>query len=385
MFFEIQTNKNEQFPCHYKIDDSSWLNTDNGWSQYNVNDSLVWFKGYCTDYTDINDALAVIVLLQTPVLSGNFVAIIKDGDHLIVTFDKDSPIPLFSDDVSGEITNINPSTSATRVYGNNWLRRNANLTERLEFRPSGRHTYLMSIDDVVNCIHFKLIKKFNYLKNTKSNIKCFFTGGLDSMTCISYLRMMNISFELIDYEHFEYDQFTCNFKQYLNSPTYTMYSHIHHWKEPSVLVSGANGDNIFMRSPDMIRNISEHFEMNWTEYADSYNFEHCANNIGMAFLDKDRFATNDELVDDILNRCLNNPLHWHLGNTLTFTPLRDIEFTKLICQLSPTDLMDQCMNATIQKKLIALNDRALLQYVGKHKKTDFSEIDGIYRLTKASE
>ena len=45
---------------------------------------------------------------------------------------------------------------------------------------------------------------------------------------------------------------------------------------------------------------------------------------------------------------LHDHQHWHLENTLTFTPFKDIEITKLILQLAPEDLIKHFKDAVIK-------------------------------------
>jgi len=62
----------------------------------------------------------------------------------------------------------------------------------------------------------------------------------------------------------------------------------------------------------------------------------------------------------ICNIVINDCQHWHIGNTLTFTPLRDFDILKIMLRLDPKDAIPQMFNSDISKKLIARNDAALL-------------------------
>jgi hypothetical protein len=70
---------------------------------------------------------------------------------------------------------------------------------------------------------------------------------------------------------------------------------------------------------------------------------------------------------------LNDNQHWHLGNTLTFTPLKDIEITKILMGLPKEDLLGQIKNGDITRELIANNDQSLLQYLSDQKNTDLQK------------
>jgi hypothetical protein len=59
-----------------------------------------------------------------------------------------------------------------------------------------------------------------------------------------------------------------------------------------------------------------------------------------------------DLIKQILNATVNDHQHWHLGNTTTWTPFKDIELTKLVLRLDPIDLLTQIIDAKINKNII---------------------------------
>jgi hypothetical protein len=69
-------------------------------------------------------------------------------------------------------------------------------------------------------------------------------------------------------------------------------------------------------------------------------------------------------LEHVISQCasinLNDWQHWHLGETLTYTPLRDIEIFKTIASLNKDDLIAQVMDSLIQKQLIEKNAPELL-------------------------
>jgi hypothetical protein len=69
------------------------------------------------------------------------------------------------------------------------------------------------------------------------------------------------------------------------------------------------------------------------------------------------------LTYDILNRVCNDYQHWHLGQTLTYSPLRDINIVKTILQTEFDAVESQIMDGSITKALIALNDPSLINYI----------------------
>ena len=64
---------------------------------------------------------------------------------------------------------------------------------------------------------------------------------------------------------------------------------------------------------------------------------------------------------------VNDFQHWHLGNTLTFTPLRDIEIFKTLLRLDTDTAIKQIVNSEISFELIARNNPDLLNYLSPKK------------------
>jgi hypothetical protein len=79
---------------------------------------------------------------------------------------------------------------------------------------------------------------------------------------------------------------------------------------------------------------------------------------------------------------LNDYQHWHLGETICFTPLRDIEIFSTIASLNKQDLIDQIFHSTVQKELIKINAPQLLDCLSTNKNTgNFMEnLTDIYNL-----
>ena len=75
----------------------------------------------------------------------------------------------------------------------------------------------------------------------------------------------------------------------------------------------------------------------------------------------------DLIVKNTLNVNLNDHQHWHLDNTLTFTPLKDLEITKIMLRMPQEDIVAQIFDGMISKELIRRNFPDLLQFVNRHK------------------
>jgi hypothetical protein len=81
---------------------------------------------------------------------------------------------------------------------------------------------------------------------------------------------------------------------------------------------------------------------------------------------------------------LNDCQHWHLGNTLTFTPLRDLALFKLLLRLPFADAVAQIMHSEISLALIERNDPELLKYISPIKNTGETFSNLVYLMNKHS-
>ena len=187
--------------------------------------------------------------------------------------------------------------------------------------------------------------------------------------------------EVVDYEHFEYDWFT---NQNIESiqQSHWGYTQLHHWRKPCILLSGACGDEFLFRGPattalwaawhdiDIIDLVSKH------DYYHSRYFLRPEN--ASIFKDayqrreqiKQQYPTESDLHRQILNININDHQHWHLGTTLTWTPFKDLELTHLVLQMPMQDILDQVLDARINKLLIEYLDPDALELLSQYKNVD---------------
>jgi hypothetical protein len=66
-------------------------------------------------------------------------------------------------------------------------------------------------------------------------------------------------------------------------------------------------------------------------------------------------GTKQQLHWDLCNNVVNDWQHWHLGQTLTWTPLRDLEIFKLMLRLPADEIVEQTMNSKFSTQLIERN------------------------------
>ena len=72
---------------------------------------------------------------------------------------------------------------------------------------------------------------------------------------------------------------------------------------------------------------------------------------------------------DLCNTVANDWQHWHIGNTLTWTPLRDLELFKLCLALPYDQAIGQIVNSAVSRELIERNVPGLTQVLSDQKNT----------------
>jgi len=204
----------------------------------------------------------------------------------------------------------------------------------------------------------------------------------------SYIKAHTDKFQMIWENHVEWDKFWCLNQAHIRNKFWA-YKQIHHWKNPCVLSSGAPGDEYMLRSPTTA---NLWLKYQGTSILEELSKNHCHLHRDYFNLPKhvDIFKFQDSHAPELslnkgdfyhflCNTVSNDFQHWHLGNTITFTPLRDLEiFKKFLC-LSAEDGLSQILDSSISKELISRNDPTLLDYLSDVKNTgeSFSNLLGL--------
>jgi len=395
MFFSINTLGNDsRFSNNYNHNDV-YIGLDNGWEHIFLEDTLVFYKGYC-DSADLKDIIECFIDDKTPRLSGNFCVIVVEKNSTTVTHDLTRSFPLYSSNTN-VITNLPyDNVKLDTVYSDRYLSIIDNsVTEHFFDRNLSVANIAITTENFLKNAIEILKNKTLALKN--KNTKIFLTGGVNTMLCYALLTkyLNDEDFELITYEHLDYDEFI-----YKNFSTIKQnfwgYSQIHHWKTPSILASGAFGDEYFMRGPETAALWAAWHDVDILALTKTrppgYHYAYFLKDKNKKIFQKywnnrhslkEQYLLESDLNNQILDMLCNDHQHWHLGNTITWTPLKDLDITKMILQLPPEDIIDQILDAKLDFMLISQLENQLLKYVSKQKNTDtfehlinFGNLDG---------
>ena len=371
MFFSISEEKKENFPNHFNYKDIV-INTDLGWQSKTIENKFIIYKGYADNF-DLSENLKEIINFEKPHFTGNFCILCFFKDSLIMLNDIYRSFPIFYN--NNEITNL--YELEYKVYSDEILFSDLNFKiYKKKHDPIGKiETNVLTEDEVIDQISEYNNKKIsNFLKFNNLPVVSFLSGGIDTMLVYSYiLKYCNI--KLLAGEYFEFDYFFLKNHGYIKKNW--SYKQLHHFLKPTLFTSGTSGDSYMLRSPTISNlymisqgtniltklNTEQYKECTNAEYFSSEKNINLFNQQEIYYKQKIKAKAPKKLINKFLcNITLNDYQHHHLGNTLTFTPLRDLNVTKLLLQLPFENLQDQIMNNTISKKLIEKNNPILLNY-----------------------
>jgi hypothetical protein len=390
MFFRLadKKDKNKKWPHKFELTSRYLLETDEGWSVEETRNNKIIYKGY-QEFTELKKLL-INYKGNAPVKGpGNFLAFLVQNDETIhIIHPEERTSPIYYSKLAGtiEVSNMNPTKYRDRLMRDEFLMIKNNGTLKIEpFFPCVSSPIVKkSEEEVIQELNSYLDKKISHFFNMNSDAQSwlFHSRGADTTTLYSYILKNNLPVNLIKNEHREETQFYKEFKDELNLSW--NYRQIHHWSKPSILLSGANGDETLLRNPlsgalllslaginplKLIRN-----------NANSYNSLYL-------FLDKNKRqlkrgmqrgwiksffnkTDRDFFYNELKFYMLDDYQHWHFGNTLTYTPFKDIQLLQIVLQAPEETWKKQFTDAYLNKRIIEMNAPELLNKMSHGKNED---------------
>lgn len=385
MFFSITPQPKSNFPCCYKLGQFQ-VNTDAGWNTAEIDHYQIIYKGY-TDQGLLSQHLVEIVKQSAPSLTGNFCAIVYDRsfNNIVIRTDKYRNFPLYYNP-GNEITNLQPFDNV--VWTNQVLTVDANFEVHLQkFNVIGHiETSRLDTDQIVQQIDAILSKKVqNFIEHNFLPINVFLSGGVDTMLVYSYLKRFNANITMIRGAFFDWDYFWL--KNSGDVERNWGYKQIHHWTNDCVLASGSPGDEFMLRSPTTADLYLKYHGIKILELLQEEKWKNC---LHAQYFEKEKhktiFQTQEAKIKNdihlhwvLCENVVNDWQHWHLGKTLTWTPLRDLDVFKLMLRLPIDDAVSQILNSEISLKLIENNVPGLSRHISDHKNSNnvFSNLVGL--------
>jgi hypothetical protein len=371
MFFSITRCPLENFSHEYQLGPFI-LNTDPGWDWYNHGDCVAVYKGYA-DSAKLSSILDQVCCQDEPKFFGNFCMIVynRTTGQLKIQTDRLRNFPIYIND-NFEITNLKQLSRVAWADSLITVNLDFSIVES-KFDLIGHiDTSPISCEELIAEVDRRLNEKTqNFVDSIQLPIKVFLSGGVDSALVYSYLQKFTQDFELVNYNIIEYDKFWLQNSGDISC--FWGYSQIHHWLQSCILTSGAPGDEFMLRSPVTADLFLKYHGIQITDLLNQQDWLHSSYFKKQKHLDifqqqvVDQQLPKQEFYWNLCNIVVNDWQHWHLGNTLTWTPLRDLEIFKLFLRLPTEQALTQIMDSAISKQLIENNSPGLTQIISDQK------------------
>ena len=379
MFFELNKQHNKNFTNQYLLSNGLILNTDSGWQEFNKETTRIIFKGY-VEGMEITELIDQIITDPTPRYHGNFVAVMDLGNRLFITHDYQRATPLLVVDNS-TITNM-PVVQGSKIWADCYLEITDHDIVAHYFNPYGEiQLSNLSRDHVVTALYNLIDYKVkDFVNRNQLPLAVFLSGGVDTLLLFSFVKKHTNNFKFLDCFHTDLTRFYC-----LNNDAiiknYWGYDQIHLYKDPTMLVSGAWGDENMLRGPTTVNILLMHHGINIDDILKPHHYHYDYFNTDkhqQIYADQshDEFILGivkdrESTVKHLLNINANDHQHWHFDSTLTYTPLKDLEIFKLFLQLPVEDQISQMVDSSITKQLIGMNDPELLTSLNQKNRDNF--------------
>jgi hypothetical protein len=365
MFFSICRTQDPRFPNNHKVG-NLWFNCDNGW---NAVAAGTWHKGYRENYCQVE--------------LGDFGA--------KILHDQFRSFPLWHNHDS--ITNLAHRDIPTQAWADDELSMDQYGTVdakkiRLPLQVPDKTISVAQAQDQIKALLDHSVTSFFDCHDIQPRV--FVTGGVDTMLIYALLRSQHKRMDLVREFVYEQDAFVQANQSVLDG--HWGYCQLHHWLAPTWLATGSHGDEYLLRGPEVIALLTAwhdiDFEKILLDRSHCYHYKYFLLEKNLKIFRgywsqrkelQSTYPTRQKLFYQVLNILVNDHQHWHLGNTLTWTPLRNIELTKILLQCNIQDLLPQFLNAQITKNLIDIYKPGLTNFLSSFKNFDNSQhLDGFF-------
>lgn len=388
MFFNLTNKKDKNFTHQHILPNGNILNTDAGWEKIELNEEHYAFvKGYNLESKNWNQIINELITDPTPQHKGNFCIVLGDSEYTKICHCIDRGFPLFKQESS--ISNIYQHSQRINVDNIAVMNSSSSVIIKQDFKTD-YSVIEYSFNDGLEKLHnifCETTEKF--LLQNKRPLKVFLTGGIDTLTCYSYIKKFTNNFELIDYEYKKFTYFyRMNWHERLRK--FWGYQNCHSWGDESVsLATGGCGDEYSLRGPYTANILLRHWNIDVNDFfknrPGSYHewyflkdknqetYIEQANNKLLNLATKSLKTTHKFII----NNLANDHQHWHLDNTIFYTPFKNLEIPKTILGMPKEDVLNQISDAQINKSLISLNDSADLKLLCPSKNREPIAVYGV--------
>jgi hypothetical protein len=369
MFFQISNSKLDNFPVNYRHNNLV-VNLDDGWHiAYDEHNNTLFYKGYL-DKGKIKDYILEISNQEEPLYTGNFCLLKCFNQGVTVKTDRYRSFPIYYD---SSLTNLHATGDKIHTDSYVMIKNNLEKVESkfklIELKNFQNLSFDSCVDKIDNILQNKLTAFF---ESNSLPLHIFLSGGIDTTTLYSYVLKLKIPHVLINCLHTDLDYFYL--KNHYTLSNNWGFNQIHHWSTPCVLISGAPGDEFTVRSPTTANMLLKYYNTGIDKllenYKDSLHYFYFLKYLDI-FKSQSHLHYNSlsDAIFDCSNMLVNDYQHWHMGQTIVYTPFRDMEIFETIACLRRNDLIEQVFGSVIQRELIKRNNPQLLHTISNKKNT----------------
>ena len=320
-----------------KIQEGLYLDSD--WTHQGD----VWYKGYSTD-CKLSDSIDRILSGYNP--QGIWCVIQSEGTNYCV---------------------YHPNIRCFPEYSDGLVRSNlvgTNITNIKKIKPTFYNTHT-DVNKTVNAVKEYLVSNVvNFHKYNDSEMNIWCTGGIDSVSIIALYEYSKIPYNI----YIAKPKKTClSIRDFEGSVTtytseLTKYLQTKHWgyeilsifDKPITLATGFYGDEFTCRGPHQMKYIANSLgktileSVNDTQYMFKYLHKSFKKNKVDLFQSIDETEAKEKIFTDMIE----DYQIWHLNSVLTFCPYYDERIINEVLSLRADLLLEQTLNADLQKQVI---------------------------------
>jgi hypothetical protein len=381
MFFSITLEPDTRFLNRRKITEQHWFNSDPGWTW---SGSFV-YKGYA-DQISIDQI--PLHFDQCNNYTGNFCVINFDRNVVTVRHNRNRSFELWHD--SNTVTNLPPPQGRENIWASHEIVLDTAqhlIPIATDNRPvTGKLTWNQALDQVLELLKQNIQE---FVATNQPRLKLYLSGGIDTLMLYSLLTRLHVPFELITATHYDQDEFTTRNHEALNY--FWNYKQIHHWRDAAWLATGSHGDEYFLRGPEVIAMLTSWHDIDFLKIMQAnpnayhaYYFRKYETAFKTAWDNRQSFQKQYPRIEllhaHILDFLINDYQYYHLGNTLTWTPFRNIELVRILLQVPVEELLPQFISAEFSRQIVACTDPVLLNSLSQFK--NYNSTENLWVLLK---
>jgi hypothetical protein len=353
MFFHISHNEEKTtipFSQTRKIGKFT-VSTDAGWHSK----GHVLYKGYCVDQSLEQKVTDRNFIEQ----SGNYVILDFSDGGASIRYDNSRSFPMYYD--GHRVTNYQ-DTSLTAVWFDGAVKYRDNKWE-FEFRKENKIKYPSGMK---NLNKEQLVDRYCEYLVSCCNIKtplpffCANSNGVDSLVIKSAFDYCGIDYQLVDNNSKRLKYLGWGYKQIFVTDT------------PHIQLTGFCGDELMLRNPLYVQWLLDPYNINLIDEFDKVEHSYMKGFFNKKYKEKilinfGKIKTIPEAYEHMTNVAVNDYQIWHIDQTLTFTPFRNIKMALECLRADPDTMLDQVIHAGLSKDIIRRLNKRNLDLISTHK------------------